>query len=320
MAEDNNNFFTSAFVSKDFVEGDKVDRAEVFVVIGRGKVETIITSGSGKSQQLVIDTGKMYKNQPLKSKAWAPTDSQVIKKAEEALEKDIPLDFRFETVRNKGVDRSIPIDVLKKGMENARENVIHSVAAVKLETEENWTNGIQRTNPKEDTKKTGRSALDLTDEELKSNNNKSNNNSSSFESSPWNTLNSDGSVNPGSVAVSVPLTIYNFIAEWNRTHDDVDLQDKQILKLTKIIMNIASKLQMEIYSEQGKDLDVPDYSLGSHTRARAIVFENIKNYYPITNDIIAKSENVAQWRDDLYVKSLKMYKWSINEIEKLVNL
>lgn len=311
MSED---LYTTAFVSHDFVEGDSVPRAEVFVVMGRGRVDELIPSDSGKSQQIVIDTGKIFKNKPLKSKGWAPVDSSILKKAQEALDNDTLVDFRIETVRNKNVDRSIPIETLKTGMENARENVIHSVARIKLVNEEEWTNGIMRTNPKEDVRKTGRSALDLSDDEIsaeKSSSTSNNSYSSMFEPPAWVTRNKNGEVHPGATAVSVPLTFYSFISKWER---DKNITVKQKFAVTEALVKASNELQMGIYSNFEEPLTKPDLSLGSHTRARALVFDVIETFYPVTEDI---SSNLDEWVNNIVEKGLKMWKWGIKQVNEI---
>lgn len=319
MAEE--GFYTTAFTSQDFVEGDAIERAEVFVVEGQGLVNDVVESSSGKSLQVVIDAHKEFKGKPMYSKGWAPIDSAVIKKAQEAQEKGIAVDFRIETVRNKGVDRSTPIAELKKGMENARNNVMHSVARIKLADEDSWTDGIMRTNPKEDTKRTGRSALDLSDDEISSNSGNSSNSSANvstytgLEPQPWATRNSAGDVNPGSLAVSVPLTLYSFVAAWNKNNDsNVEISEKQRMVLTKALLSVSNKLQVSIY--EGK-LESPDLSLGSHTRARALVFNVVEVFFPITEEVASSNENVKEWMNEIHDKALAMWKWSIGEIDKL---
>lgn len=315
------DLYTSAFVSKDFVEGDVVERAEVFVVVGRGTVHEVNASGSGKSKQVIIDAGKEYKGRPLYSKGWAPTDSDVIKKAEEALEKGEVVDFRIETVRNKGVDRSTPISELKTGMENARENVMHSIATIKLESEENWTEGILRTNPKEDKRKTGRTAADLADDELDSGSSKSSNGgsysgySNSVEPQAWVGRTQSGNVNPGSYHVAALSNIYGFVADWNREHDDVELSTETIRRVSKGLLSIANKLQVRVFDGE---LEAPELDKQSHTRARAIIFETIKNQYPLTKEIAEDTDELKGWLKNLYTASLEQWLWSIEGVSDLV--
>lgn len=310
-------FYTTASTSLDYVEGDPVERAEVFVVQGRGNIKEIIDASSGKSRQIVIDAGKEYNGKPMYSKGWAPTDSEVIKKAEEALSNGESVDFRLETVRNKGVDRSEPIAELKKGMDNARKNVMHSVAMIKTTGEDSWTEGIMRTNPKEDKNRTGRSALDLTDDELSSSGSNSTSSKpvySGLEPQPWNTKNAKGDINPGSTAVSVPLTLYNFVSEWSKKHEEVELSEKQKMVVTKALLSTSNRLQLSIYEGE---LESPDLSLGSHTRARSLVFNVIETFFPITEEIVSNNENLKNWVNEIHDKSLGMWKWSISEIEKI---
>jgi len=313
------DFYTSAFTSKDFVEGDEVERAEVFVVVGRGNVHELIESGSGKSKQVVIDAGKEYNGRPLYSKGWAPADSDVIKKAEAALSDGSPVDFRIETVRNKGVDRSAPIAELKKGMENARENVMHSVAAVKLVSEEAWTEGIMRTNPKEDKRKTGRTAADLSDDELNAGRSSSTSENSypsdSVEPQAWVAKLKNGNVNPGSYHVAALSNIYGFVADWNREHEEVELSVETMRRVSKGLLSIVNKLQVEVFDGE---LEAPDLGKQSHTRARALVFENVKNENPLTNEVANDNAELKGWLKNIYSGALEQWQWSIEGVSKLV--
>lgn len=313
------DFYTSTFISKDFVEGDEVERAEVFVVVGRGKVDKLVDSGSGKARQVVIDADGMWNNRPLFSKGWAPADSEVIKKAEEALEKDEPVEFRIETVRNKGVDRSKPIDELRKGMENARENVTLSVARIKLVSEDDWTDGILRTNVKEDRVKTGRTAADLDDSELdtgrKASSGSSYEYSDSVEPQAWVPRLKNGSANPGSYHVAALSNIYGFVADWNREHSDVEIDVETARRISRSLLGVAGKLQVKIFDGE---LETADLGKQSHTRARALIFETIKNQEPITEGVVENSDEFKSWLRKVYNAALSQWQWSVETVEPLV--
>lgn len=314
------DLFTSAFTSKDFVEGDPVERAEVFVVVGRGHVHEIQEATSGKSKKVVFDAEKEWKGHPIYSKGWAPSDSDVIKKAEEALKNGSIVDFRIETVRNKGVDRSTEIALLKKGMDNARTNVMHSLAQIKLEDEENWTEGILRTNPKEDKRRTGRTAADLSDDELANSSSSRNSGqsysySNSVEPQAWVSKLEDGSVNPGSYTVAALSNIYGFVADWNREHDDVDFSVEGTRRVAKALLSVANKLQLRIFD--GK-METPELDKQSHTRARAIIFETVKNQYPLTNEIAEDSVVLKGWLKDVYTAAFDQWQWSVENVADFV--
>lgn len=312
--------YTSAFTSLDFVEGDSVERAEVFVVVGKGNITEIKASGSGKAKQVIIDAGRVHNGRPLYSKGWAPADSDIITKAQEALDNDEVVEFRIETVRNKGVDRSEPIDNLRKGMENARENVTLSVARIKLNSEDTWTEGIMRTNPKEDKIKTGRTAADLTDEELgaKSGSSNSGSNNSgwanSVEPQPWIAKLSNGSVNPGSYHVAALSNIYGFVADYNR-ENELELSVDDIRKVAKTLLTLAGKLQLAVFNGE---LETVELDKQSHTRARALLFENIKNQHVLTAETVSDNTALKGWMKNIYSSALEQWKWSIEGVEAIL--
>lgn len=318
--------YTTAFVSKDFVEGDAVERAEVFVVVGKGNITEIKDSGSGKAKQVIIDAGREHQGRPLYSKGWAPADSDIIKKAQEALDNEETVEFRIETVRNpkntrtkENVDRSIPIDELRKGMENARENVTLSVARIKLVSEDDWTDGILRTNIKEDRVKTGRTAADLDDSELdtgrKASSGSSYEYSDSVEPQAWISRLKNGSVNPGSYHVAALSNIYGFVADWNREHSDVEIDVEAARRISRSLLGVAGKLQVKIFDGE---LEAPDLGKQSHTRARALIFETIKNQEPITEGVVENSDEFKAWLRKVYNAALSHWQWSVETVEPLV--
>lgn len=321
MSEALNTYSSHPFTSYDGPDKTGL-RAEIRVVKGYGRVSEIENSKNGKASNVVFSVD----NSKYTSKGWAPNDSKVIKKIKEAQESGEPIHFRLESRRKDNIDRSIPIDeLLPKGdMTAARENTFKSLAAVKFEEDTDWTISPHALTRIDEDPSTGggNSAYDHSLEELQGASQKSSSNSSNYdsgsnygiESTPFHTRNSNGDVNPGSVAVAAPLNIFNFVAEWNRTHDDVTLSDKKIIAITKAILATSNRLQVDIYDGV---LESPDLRFGSHTRARALIFDVTRNYFPITDEIVSSKESLQEWVDSVYSKSLAMWKWSISEIDKL---
>jgi hypothetical protein len=212
----------------------------------------------------------------------------------------------------------------------AKDNVVKSLAAVRLDTDTEWTvSPFAKTRLDEDPRTgggAGGSANDFSPEELgigakpassapKASYNSKNN---SFEAAPFATYNFDGSLNLGSAAVAVPASLFSFVVEYERSHEAVGtLTEKQRITLAKVLLAAANELQVSVYD--GK-LEAPDLSLGSHTRARALMFETIRTFLPLTAEIVAEKESLKAWRDEVVAKSLAMWKWSITEVEKIEKL
>lgn len=313
MAE---TYSSRPFISKDGIDSNGV-RAEVKVVMGYGNIFEVEASDRGKASNVTFKVD----NTKYKSNGWAPTDGNVIKKVVEAQELGVPIYFRIETHRKKDADRTIPIGKLSD-LGNAKDNIFKSLAAVKIEGESEWTISQHAlTRFDEDPAGDGNvSAINQTPEQLGLGRAPAQAASKApthrgIEAPPYATYNNDGSLNVGSMAVAVPLNLYSFVVEYERSHEELGtLTDKQRIILSRVLLGAANELQLSIYDDK---LDKPDLSAGSHTRARALLFEAIRTFYPLTSDIVSNKENLKAWRNDLVEKSLGMWRWGISEIKKL---
>lgn len=314
MAE---TYSSRPFVSHDGVDSNGV-RAEVKVVMGYGNIFEVEASDRGKASNVTFKVD----NTKYKSNGWAPTDGVVIKKVKEAQELGVPIHFRIETHRKKDADRTTPISDLSS-LGNAKDNIFKSLAAVRIEGEEDWTISPHALTRFDEDPSTGGniSANSQTPEQLGIGQRKAAPASSNapahrgIEAPPYATYNNDGSLNIGSMAVSVPLNMYSFVVEYERSHDEVTaLTDKQRIVLSRVLLGAANELQMSIYD--GK-LDKPDMSAGSHTRARALVFEVIRTFYPITDEIVSNKESLKTWRNSVIEKALGMWRWGISEAKRV---
>jgi hypothetical protein len=319
-------YSSAPFISKDVGPGGPTDRAEVKVVTGYGNIFDLELSDKGKSVNVFFKVD----NTKYKSSGWAPAGGNVVTKVEEAKAAGVPIYFRIEVRRKDTVDRTESIKDLSS-LAKAKDNVVKSLAAVKIEGEEEWTiSPHAKTRLEEDVffggaSSAGGSAYDYSLEDL-GHGNKPKESSADvtpsnwhpgIEAAPYSTLNKDGSLNVGSFAVAVPLNLFSFVVEYERTHEDAvgPLTDKQRILLAKVLMSAANELQLAVYD--GK-LENPDMSAGSHTRARAIIFEIIRTFYPLTGEIAGDKALMKEWRSNIVEKSLGMWRWGISEVEKVL--
>ena len=308
----------STWTRRPFVSYDGKDengtRAEVKVLMGYGNVDTITPStGAGKANKVEF----VVENTKYKSSGWAPIDSNVMEKVLEAQKLDVPIYFRIETRRQKNIDRSTPIDELTT-LAMAKDSIHKSIAAVRINETDEWTVSPHAVTRIDEDPASGNgvySANDQSKEELAgAGNSKAVQQANGVEAPPYMTYNRDGGLNPGSMAVAVPLNLLSFVAEQNR-EGDLGISEKHQAVLVKAMLQAANKLQVEIY--EGK-LEKPDLSAGSHTRARALVFEVIRSHYPVSKDLLASKETLKEWHDGIFTKSLAMWKWSITEVEAVL--
>lgn len=296
------NFYTTAFVSHDFVQNDPVERAEVFVVLGQGRVVEVNTSNRGDSKQLVIDAGHTDRSgRSIYSKGWAPADSEVIKKGEAAHKSGEPIDFRIETFRQKQVDRSLPIDDLRKGMENARENVYNSMASVKFADEDNWTIGIMRTNPIEDKPRIGgKGAFDMTPEEL-------------GLLKPNGGGESSGAVLASKAEPWVNYSkFYLFLAKQAK-ENGVELNEAKLKAGSNGLAKVVTKLQLTIDS----DLEKVDFSRPSYVDAQELVLLVAEGFYPLNDTVFVDKSSLVAWITDIQSQSLNIYEFSVNSTSNI---
>lgn len=317
MAE---TYSSRPFISYDGPDENKI-RAEVKVVTGFGNVASVSASDAGKSGKVSFSV-ENTKYQPA---GWAPFDSNVMKIVTEAESLGEPIHFRIETRRQKNVDRETPINELSKDASTAKDNIHKSLAAVKRADDDEWTvSPFAVTNMAEDPKTGGgTNANDFSLDELKATrpggggggNSGGGNQYNQFEPPPFVTFNRDGDLNPGSIAVSVPLNIYTFVTEYLRDNNlTEEVTDAAKFSVTRTLMRVANDAQVAIYDGDEEGLDL---SAGSHTRARALVFESVKSFFPLTAEVMNDDDALAEWADKTLDKIVKMWKWSMKEVSTL---
>lgn len=308
-----NTWSAAPFISHDYNKGDEVERAEVKVVLGYGNVSKIEDSSKGQARKVYFTVS----NSKYESSGWVQaSEAPLVAMIEQAKEEGTPIYFRLETRRKADIARATPIDELTK-LAVAKDSINKAIAALKWAEGDEWVfsnNAV--TNPKEDPKTGGagvHSALNMDFDEAPVKE-KIIKTSAKGEPAPYLTHNYDGSINVGSIAVSVPLNLYAYVTDYERTHPEAlpDLSDKQRTGLVKILLDISNKMQVAMYDGDESFLDL---SSGSHTRARAILFELIRTEYPFTIDLVEDPAARKEWARSLYNRGIKMWEWSVNIIE-----
>ncbi len=138
-----------AFKPYNFVSLDGTDengvRAEVFVQINNGPITEI--KENSEKQVAEIQFKLDHLKYPLRG--WIRTDNEVFEEAKRAHENKENVEFRIETQRKKGIDRTIPIEDLKNDMKVARDSIRPLLVGINGK----YTNEMV-TNPNEDPLKT----------------------------------------------------------------------------------------------------------------------------------------------------------------------
>lgn len=276
-------------------------RAEVMVIVGKARAGdiTIKPSDSGNAYNAIFSVD----NTKHKISAWFPKDDPIDKRFSDLNDDDI-VEFRIEKRRKRGVDRTTPISDLIK-IDVAQESIDKSLAAIKFERDEEWTYSPWIvTNPDEDPDTSGfHSAFKQKGDATSKPTSVS---TDSFEAVPYKVSNADGSVNLGSTAIQSAISFYSFVVEETNKNDLVSFSEDEAKHLAKLLVNVANRAQVEVYN--GK-LSAPDMGLGSNVRARAIVFDVVRNFYPITEELKTSAE-AKKWARSVTDKTVEMWKWS----------
>lgn len=324
MAENTNapegTYSAKPFISKDgLFEGV---RAEVKVVTGYGAVIEVNDSEKGNSKQVKF----AVRNTKFTPSGWT-RDKAVQKKIAEAEASGEPIHFRLETRRKDGVDRTKPMSELAPAgdMSAARENTVKSLSAVRLDDDENWTISADAVTRLDEDPQTGglHSAYNMSEEDLAAGKPAvespwTGGSNSGREPAPYVGRLRSGAVNPGSTALLAALSFFNFLMEYER-EEGVEIEKDRRREMAHTMMLIANKLQFTIYSKKlGQELENVDLTAGSHSRARGLIFESIRSFAPITDEIMADEGAYKKWQKTVYSSAYAMWEWAIDEVDPYI--
>lgn len=321
-----NTYSRTPFISYDGIDEHGV-RAQVKVITGYGEVAQIEDSKNKKKSKTGEYGQKVHfevSNTEWGVAGWSKNVDPVMKKVQEAEDNDEPIHFRVEIRRKNDVDRTASIDELSDTMEKARDNIHRSLAAVRLDSEEEWTiseNAVTRLD--EDPGEGGlNSAYNNSMEELQAargggsssgQENAPQDWSRNLEAPPWVTWldKAEGKLNLGSSAIAIPLSFYMYVTEYER-ENNLELQDKQRKMISRAMLSAANDIQVAIFDGE---LNKPDMSASSHVRARSTVFEVIRLLHPITADIVSSGNNLKTWKNDIVESGTDLLQWSVSEVK-----
>lgn len=251
----------------------------------------------------------------------------------DAYENDTPIYYRIEQRRrtknnntNKVIARDVPIIELTNlpgnntaNMELTNSNTVRSLVGLSYDNE-TWfyDENIAVTNPKEDKQSNfaedngihSAFNMEVKNTEKPTANYSNYNKNNDYEPKVWETLDSHGNLNPGSLAVSVPLNIYSFVVSENNKLADEDKLDADAIDLVaKVLLKISNNVQLTIHD----GLEKPNLGFSTHTRARAIVFSLVQNEMGFTNSMV-----LSEWAKKLQERSIHLWKWSLDIVSKFI--
>lgn len=310
-----------AFESHDGVDNDGV-RAEVYVQKGTAKIVRIAPHENGKVAQIEIKTEGLKFAQ----KAWMNTDSEVFEIATKAFDKGEMVDYRIESQRRPGLDRTTPIAEFRVNADTAQEKTKSILAGL---------NGVLSkeavTDPAEDPSAGGRiSAIDQNRAnaanqpqnggQAQGNPNQGNsgqggqnqgqrgnqggNRPYSPEGKGWETVNQDGTRNIGSFRVLSASSVELFVRR-NLQGAGWDVDDSQfkfeVYGYSNALMSIVDKLQSFFTRKP------IDRMHGSHTRLRGTVFDTVEHFHPFSL-IKEEAETKEEWYKKVGATAMERFK------------
>lgn len=293
--------------------------AEVKVVKGYGY--PMIASENEKSVQVKFyaedKNGNQRKYLPT---AWLPkSEEKLFKLIKKASESKVHVYYRTEIRRKDNIDRSTPIEELTKDLDTARDSIFKGVAAVKVKESDDWIFAkAALTNPLEDPSNNRfQSAVNMAPRNKKASSTNGreahDDNKRGVEPPVFVTVMYNGDINPGCLAVASPMGAYDVAT---KLLNDFYPEAKKNLRgvLARAILKMSGNLQMEIW---GGEMQSPDMSANSFTRARHFVEMVIRNDEPISAETF-NEETFGKWQKRVESESLKLWKWSIKTVEKAV--
>lgn len=300
---------------KPFITHDGVDengnRAEVQIRVGFGAIADVVAANNGDAKRIDFETGspKGYKNS-----GWV-NDADAIEKLQKLQEQGTPLHYRIETVRKKGIDRTLPFEEISGSMDKARDNLFKRLVAFGEDQDNLTFLSTAVTNPAEDPGQEGEYSAfgkDLAPSPAQS---AGASQRGGFESAPHMLRNPDGSINPGSYGVSAPISMFTFVREYERGDDLFAPADNdERWAVAKTLLLAANRLQMGIYNNT---LQKPDLVAGSHTRARALVFDAVRSGHPLTVAIGTDKDARKDWVQSVVQEGLEIWKTSVSILEQI---
>lgn len=308
------------FSAKPFVSHDGLFegvRAEVKVVTGYGVVEKVVDSKGGKTKNVFF----LVRNTEHNPSGWS-RDPGIQAKIAKAQETNEPIHFRLEVRRKENIDRTLPIAEISV-LAVAKDSIVKSLAAVKLDDDAEWTLSADAVTRLDEDPSSGglHSAYNNSKDELAGPEKApvSSSRSNGYEPAPYIARLSTGEVNPGTVAVLAVLGFFNYLLEYERD-EGVEIDKEKRKEIAHTLLLIANKLQSDIYSKKlDRELkNGNDLTAGSHTRARALIFESIRSFAPITDAVLSDEATYKKWQKTIYSAAYAMWEWAIDEVDPYI--
>lgn len=297
------------FISHDGGDENGV-KAEVLVLKGVGFIDKIEGGDRSKKIEVKVDGLK----RPIVG--YINTDDPAFEIAENAHNTGEAIEFRHETQRKRGVDRKASMKSLRTDEHGnpsapiAAENTIKLFVGFGEPGKTLTLSGQHLTDPAQDNSGGDAIAADSANAVIENTGFNMPANTGEFENKPWFGTNPDGSVNPGSYAVScMPKMYFSLLKKFPDATDDT------LKTTTEEFVKLADMMQVRIYD--GK-LEAPNRFYNSHLTARTILLELIETSDAGNVDI--NDENSRKtWEKTVAGPAYKLWKWAIADYDEFIH-
>lgn len=307
--------------------GKDGEGSEVFVKRGKGIIENIMFKSERKVADVIITVeGFNYPehgwiqvndaNDPTKK-------SEIFELVQRAYDNNEPVIYRLESQRKSKVDKTIPIQELRKTTEIAKENTVPIMASLKLaNSEEPAVFSVEAvTDPADDPVFSPGGRVSAMEVNRRNAENKTQaptpvqepqqapprgaytqvpGSMSAMEGKPWERMNPDGTLNVGSYSVlasgRTEHVVRKELVKAGIPQLDENLApnpefNKLVSAYTIIALNIMDKIQQFVTKKNANRL------ANSYTRARELVVDTLENVAPISS---VEGENSTMSRTEWY--------------------
>ena len=282
------NDFTSLGAEVE-VGGEKV-RPDTKTSIAIGKIFSMEEVGRNNLKAVLKVPGAKYD-----FSGFMNDNNPVADLLKQAKELDAPIAVRFEKKRKKDADPKATMSELTVDSSTARDNIVNIVAGVYNYSTKEWIlTDDAVSNPAED-------PAHVVQE---------------LEAASYSTANFFDSDRPKRIVttdkdqkVNHLISMYNFAAEHNLEHE-IGLKDEFLRILAGLMLKACDQLQMKM-----KNLDAPNYSDYSHTKARGMLFSWMR-VNPLTQETITKKGAFNEWINQFLTENQELYEWAQAEVDK----
>lgn len=289
-----------AFVSHDGEDENGV-RAEVYVQRGTGKIHRIDPSEKGNVAQVEIKTDGLRFAQ----KAWVKIDSEVYKIAQKAYDAGEDVEYRIESQRKPGEDRSTPIEEFRKDSAVAQKSTKSILAGLNGKLSDEAV-----THPSEDKGAGGRipaqprnNAAPATPAPQQGTTQHRPNSRSATEAPPYARMNDDGTLNAGSYGVQAAVGVEGFVRNnllacgWD---PEAEGFEQEVFGYSMALLDIADTIQKYCTKKDSSRMAT------SHTRVRAVMFDSVEHFLKFSL-IKEEKETRESWYKKVGSMTLKRF-------------